>query len=228
MWGKVGVSVSGADGNRVYAIIESRHGGVFVSDDAGATWTQVSEDRNLRQRAFYYTRIVRRPEGQGDRVRAERAVLALARWRQDVADDRRAARRQPRPLDRSDNNQRMINSNDGGANVSVERRRTWTGQAYPTAQMYDVRVTEPLPVPHLRRPAGQQHGLRADGRRRQLHVRARRLRDRPRHAAPRRREPLLRRLLRRLDELHEPDHRPEPCDQRLAREPDGQLGGGPA
>src|SRR5690606_10221336 len=57
LWGKVGVSVSPVDANRVYAIIEAAEGGVFLSDDAGATWTKVNEDRRLRQRAFYYTRI---------------------------------------------------------------------------------------------------------------------------------------------------------------------------
>ena len=43
--GKIGVAVSGADSNRVYAIVENENGGVFVSDDAGATWKKVSEDR---------------------------------------------------------------------------------------------------------------------------------------------------------------------------------------
>ena len=42
MVGKIGVSVSGADPDRVYAIIEAEDGGVFVSDDGGATWTRVS------------------------------------------------------------------------------------------------------------------------------------------------------------------------------------------
>jgi photosystem II stability/assembly factor-like uncharacterized protein len=51
--GRIGVSVSGADSNRVYAIIEAADGGVFSSDDAGETWTLVSSDRRLRQRAFY-------------------------------------------------------------------------------------------------------------------------------------------------------------------------------
>src|SRR5690606_4670762 len=60
--GKIGVSVSGADPNRVYAIIEADSGGVFVSDDAGATWTRVNDDRNMRQRAFYYTRIYADPQ----------------------------------------------------------------------------------------------------------------------------------------------------------------------
>src|SRR5437868_4683203 len=38
LMGKIGVSVSGADPNRVYAIVENEHGGLFSSDDAGATW----------------------------------------------------------------------------------------------------------------------------------------------------------------------------------------------
>ena len=55
--GKINVSVSGADSNRVYANVEAEDGGLFRSDDAGATWTKVSEDRNIRQRAFYFNRI---------------------------------------------------------------------------------------------------------------------------------------------------------------------------
>src|SRR6185436_2270654 len=68
--GKIGISVSGADGisgkgsGRVYAIVENENGGVFASDDAGATWQRVSEDRRLRQRAFYYTRIYADPKAR--------------------------------------------------------------------------------------------------------------------------------------------------------------------
>src|SRR5205085_1784805 len=62
--GKIGVSVSGADSKRVYAIVESEEGGVFASDDAGATWKRVSDDRRLRQRAFYYTRVFADPKAR--------------------------------------------------------------------------------------------------------------------------------------------------------------------
>ena len=48
-----GITVSGADSNRLYAQIEAEDGGFFLSDDAGATWTKVNERRDLRQRAFY-------------------------------------------------------------------------------------------------------------------------------------------------------------------------------
>lgn len=144
-WGKVGVSVSGADPNRVYAIVEAEQGGVFVSDDAGATWTRVSEDRNLRQRAFYYTRIYADPVD-----RQTVYVVNVQFWRSRDGGKTWASIGTPHG-DNHDlwidpgNNQRMINANDGGANVSWNGGATWTGQAYPTAQMYDVRVTGHFP-----------------------------------------------------------------------------------
>ncbi|HSC27902.1 MAG TPA: hypothetical protein VLD67_11545, partial [Vicinamibacterales bacterium] len=58
IWGKSGVSVSPVDGTRVYAIVENENGGLFASDDGGASWKLVNDNRNLRQRAFYYTRVV--------------------------------------------------------------------------------------------------------------------------------------------------------------------------
>lgn len=64
VWGKVGISVSGADSNRIYAIIEARDGGIFISDNGGATWTLANDDRRVRQRAFYYTRIYADPQAR--------------------------------------------------------------------------------------------------------------------------------------------------------------------
>jgi hypothetical protein len=61
MIGKICISVSPADSKRVYATIEAADGGLFRSDNAGATWTRVNEDRNLRQRAFYFSRTYADP-----------------------------------------------------------------------------------------------------------------------------------------------------------------------
>ena len=52
MVGKVGITVSPVNSERLYAIIEADEGGVFRSDNGGRTWTKVNEGRNLRQRAW--------------------------------------------------------------------------------------------------------------------------------------------------------------------------------
>ena len=55
--GKIGVSVAASDPRIVYAIVQARDGGVFRSNDAGATWKRVNAEMKLRQRAFYYIAI---------------------------------------------------------------------------------------------------------------------------------------------------------------------------
>src|SRR5207247_3342949 len=62
--GKIGVAPSGAAPGRVWAIVENDSGGVFRSDDGGATWKRTNADRKLRQRAFYYSRIYADPKGK--------------------------------------------------------------------------------------------------------------------------------------------------------------------
>ena len=73
--------VSGADSNRVYALVENENGGLFVSDDAGATWKLVNDNRNIRQRAFYYTHVtpIRRtatPSTRSTSARSDRPTAA--------------------------------------------------------------------------------------------------------------------------------------------------------
>jgi len=145
LWGKVGVSVSGADANRVYAIIEAADGGVFLSNDAGATWTRVNEDRRLRQRAFYYTRIYADPQAR-DTV----YILNTGLYRSTDAGKTLAAIRVPHGDNHdlwiaSSDPRRMINGNDGGGNVSTNGGESWTDQDYPTSQFYNVFTTAHVP-----------------------------------------------------------------------------------
>ena len=143
--GRIGVSISGADSSRVYAIVENENGGVFSSDDAGATWIKVSEDRRLRQRAFYYTHIFADPKNRDTLY-----VLNTGFYKSsDGGKTYRTIR--PQHGDNHDlwidpnNPQRMINSNDGGANVSVNGGATWTDEDFPTAQLYHVATTKDFP-----------------------------------------------------------------------------------
>jgi photosystem II stability/assembly factor-like uncharacterized protein len=145
VWGKVGVSASGSDPNRIYAIIEAPEGGVFMSDDAGGTWRLVNDDRRLRQRAFYYTRIYADPKDK-DTV----YILNTGLYRSTDAGKTIRTIRVPH----GDNHdlwiapndaRRMANSNDGGANISINAGESWTDQNYPTSQFYNVITTSHVP-----------------------------------------------------------------------------------
>ena len=142
--GKIGVAVS-ADSNRVYALVEAEDGGLFRSEDAGATWTRISEDRRIRQRAFYYTRLTADPKNKD--------VVYLLNTGLYKSTDGGKSLKQLRPPHgdqhdlwiASNDPNRMINSNDGGGNVSVNGGETWTAQNFPTAQLYHVAVTKDIP-----------------------------------------------------------------------------------
>jgi photosystem II stability/assembly factor-like uncharacterized protein len=143
--GKIGVSVSPADPNRVYAIIEAAEGGVYRSDDAGASWQRTNDSSSLRQRAFYYTRIYADPI-----VRDRVYVMNTSFFRSDDAGTSFSSISTPHGDNHDlwiarDNNSRMVEGNDGGANVSTDGGQSWTDQDYSTAQMYRLATTDDDP-----------------------------------------------------------------------------------
>jgi photosystem II stability/assembly factor-like uncharacterized protein len=143
--GKIGVAVSPADPNRVWAIVENDQGGVFRSDDAGLTWDRVNESRDLRQRAFYYTRVYADPQ--------DRDVMYAVNtgfYRSTDGGETFSSISVPHGDNHdlwiaSNEPDRMIESNDGGANVSVTGGESWTDQDFPTAQFYRVTTTNHFP-----------------------------------------------------------------------------------
>src|SRR3990170_47795 len=143
--GNIGISVSPANPRRVYAIIEADSGGVFRSDDAGDTWDRVNSDRSLRQRAWYYSRIYADPQDENT-VYASNVSFQRSRDGGGTWQPIRAPHGDSHDLwIAPNNNQRMIESNDGGSNVSTNGGRTWTDQEYPTAQFYHVTTSTHFP-----------------------------------------------------------------------------------
>jgi len=144
--GKIGVTVSPADPNRVWAIVEANEGGVFRSDDAGKTWEKVNDERKLRQRAFYYSRLY------ADPIDRETVYgLNVDFWK---STDGGKTFDTEITVPHGDNHDlwidpadplRMISSNDGGGVVSINGGKTWTEEDYPTTQFYHVMTTSDVP-----------------------------------------------------------------------------------
>ena len=143
--GKIGIAVSPANPDRIWAIVEAEDGGVFRSDNGGRTWTKVNEQRNLRQRAWYYTRIYADPKS-ADTV----YVLNTGFYKSNDGGRTYSSIGVPHGDNHDlwiapDDPNRMINSNDGGANVSFNGGRSWTEQDQATAQFYRVTTDNDFP-----------------------------------------------------------------------------------
>ncbi|MEC8915780.1 MAG: glycosyl hydrolase [Candidatus Neomarinimicrobiota bacterium] len=152
--GIIGVAISPLNSERIWALIENREGGLFRSDDGGETWTKTTSDNNLRQRAWYYTRIY--ADTQSEDVLY---VLNVQFWRSKDGGKTFNSIRTPHgdhhdlwvdPLDA----QHLIIADDGGGQISFDAGATWsTYHNQPTAQFYRVDVDNQFPY---RVYAGQQ------------------------------------------------------------------------
>ena len=144
--GIMGIAVSPLNSNRLYAIIENEEGGVYTSLDAGETWTRSNDNRNLRQRAWYYSRIYADPQN-------EETVYVLNVDYHKSTDGGKTFKNYEAPHgDHHDlwidpkNNQRMIIADDGGAQVSEDGGTTWSSMMnQPTSQFYRVTTDNSFP-----------------------------------------------------------------------------------
>ena len=144
--GRIGVSVSGADSNRVYALIENDNGGLFRSDDAGETWELINDNRSIRQRAFYYTHVAADPH--------DRDLVYLMNVGTFVSEDGGETMTRFAGGDTHDlwidpdDSDHILHANDQGGSVTFNAsspQRTWTARDYPTAQYYHVVATSHVP-----------------------------------------------------------------------------------
>ena len=146
MMGRIGVSVSGADPNRVYALVENENGGLFISDNAGATWTLANGSRNIRQRAFYYTHVTADTKNRDvvyllntSAFKSTDAGRTMTSIGQGTHGDHHDLWVDP------DNPQHLVIANDGGGAVSTAGGQGWTAQDFPTPQYYHVATTKHIP-----------------------------------------------------------------------------------
>ncbi len=146
--GRIGLAVSAADPDRVYALIEAQehNRGLYRSDDGGRSWMFVSKDRNLMARPWYYMHVDAHPTDPNTVfVNNEgffRSVDAGATWT-------------PIATPHGDNHDLWINpehpriwiqSNDGGANVTLDNGKSWSSiYNQPTSEIYTVTADNGFP-----------------------------------------------------------------------------------
>jgi photosystem II stability/assembly factor-like uncharacterized protein len=144
--GKIGVTVSGAKADRVWAIIEAEDGAVFRSDDGGETWQRLCEDPDLRRRPWYYQHIHADPQDP------ETVWVLNMRCYKSIDGGLTFSRVGVQHGDTHDlwfdprNSQRMILGDDGGAAVSFNGGETWsTLYNQPTCEFYHVTTDNQVP-----------------------------------------------------------------------------------
>jgi photosystem II stability/assembly factor-like uncharacterized protein len=144
--GRIGIAVSPVQAGSVWAIVEAEEGGVFHSFDGGETWTRVNDQREIKQRAWYYSRIFADPKNADTMYALNTSMYrsidgghtfkAIATGHGDNHDMWIA----------SDDPNRLIESNDGGANVSLDGGKSFsTENNQPTEQFYRVGLDTDFP-----------------------------------------------------------------------------------
>lgn len=144
--GRIGVTVSGADPARIYAIIEAKEGGIFRSEDGGDNWEKINDDLRFRQRAWYFSKIY------ADPLAVDTLYVLNTGLFRSVDGGKEFKLLPARHGDHHSlwidpkNPQRLANASDGGGSVSIDGGQTWSTQNnQPTAQFYHVAVDNAYP-----------------------------------------------------------------------------------
>ncbi len=148
--GKMAISVSRANSNKVYALIESDtyadKGGLFVSNDAGESWSLINKDNRLTQRAWYYIEVFADPMNENT------VIVQSAPMLKSIDGGRTFERLGGAHGDYHDiwynpkNSQNIILADDGGGSISFDGGDSWTPQNnMPTSQFYRINTDNQFP-----------------------------------------------------------------------------------
>lgn len=148
--GKMAISVSRANSEKVYALIESDTykdlGGLFVSNDAGESWNLVNKDNRLTQRAWYYIEVFADPQDENS------VWVQSAPMLQSIDGGKTFEINSGAHGDYHDiwfnpkNSKNMILADDGGGSITFNGGESWSSQDnMPTAQFYRINTDNQFP-----------------------------------------------------------------------------------
>ncbi|MCP9746005.1 VPS10 domain-containing protein [Lacihabitans sp. CS3-21] len=143
--GKIGVAISPANSNRLYALIENAKGGLFSSNDAGETWRLVNDDKNLWQRPWYYMNL------QADPKNVDGVIILNVNAFKSTDGGKTIRNIRVHHGDTHDvwinpnNPENFIIADDGGAEVTYNDGVTFSDVDIPTSQFYHVHLDNDFP-----------------------------------------------------------------------------------
>jgi photosystem II stability/assembly factor-like uncharacterized protein len=145
--GKANIAVTRANPQRIYLLVEALPGGgLYRSDDGGTSFALVNSTPGLITRPFYYTTL------GADPTNADVVYGGAESFYKSTDGGKTVTVMRTPHGDNHDiwinptNGQTMIQSNDGGANVSFDGGRTWSTQEnQPTAEFYGVWIDNKFP-----------------------------------------------------------------------------------
>jgi photosystem II stability/assembly factor-like uncharacterized protein len=144
--GRIGLAVSPADPERVWALIEAQDGGIFRSDDAGKTWTKLNSDNSIKQRAWYYSQVFADPKDENTVYAVNTAFFKSTDGGKTFTTIRTPHGDNHDMWIAPEDSKRFIESSDGGAQISFDGGKSWsTEDNQPTGQFYRVAVDNDFP-----------------------------------------------------------------------------------
>ncbi len=144
--GKTAVALAPSNPNRVYALFEDKSPALYRTDDGGESWTLMSNNHDMAERAPYYTRMAVSSDNPDE------LYFMSVRFSQSLDGGKTLEKNPPRgggdnhdmwidPL----NADRMMVAHDGCASISLNRGKTFQRVVLPIAQMYHVSVDDRVP-----------------------------------------------------------------------------------
>ncbi len=147
IWGVVGVAVAASHTDKIYALIENVNGGLYMSADGGETWTLQTSDNNIRQRAWYYSRVFVDPANENLVYCPNVEFMVSHDGGKTFSPEFDTPHGDHHDLwiDPADG-KRMIVADDGGAQVSYDGGGKWsTYMNQPTSQIYRLSTDSHVP-----------------------------------------------------------------------------------